>query len=660
MRLLAGAVASGLLLALPFLQDRAWPAAWVGLVPLLLVLRGQPAPRAFLMGWAAGAIFFAATLYWLLTFGPAAWFAASAFLALYVGAFTAGLVILTQHTPAEGALLAAPILWVALEIARSSGMLAFPWALLGASQVPNEPILQLASVGGPYAISFLVVLANATLAASIVRRRRAWPAIAALFVAVAAAVGYGRAVLQPTPDGMLRVALVQPNVPPEDKLNPLAAERILRRLELLIAEAPSSRPDLLILPETAVPGDVFSRPDLAAWLRRHARAAGAVVVAGTFTTQSTNSAVAVSPNGEVLGRYDKVRLVAFGEQAVRPGSGPTPLRTPVGTLGVAISYESAFPQVTRALARGGADLLVIIANDGWFGRTAEPFQHAALARLRAVETRRFVVTAAETGISNIIDPYGRVMATTEIFREAVLFGNVGLQRGVTLFARIGTAMEPLLVGAGAALFVGPLAAFIRRERQNRLFREAAVSLSPLGAWALAQLLASTVPPPFRSSLVAALLAVGVWWASARIAPVPARLQRRGFILALAASTTGVATLAWLLAAAYAGKGLPLAFESARGMAALGMSALPLAAAEEVWVRALVFGALARWRGTGAALLISTVLSASLHAGDSPEALGLAVLTGAMFGAVRAWTGSAAGNIAAHAGWEGFLRGAGFL
>lgn len=654
-----GAVTSGLLLALPFLQDRTWPAAWVGLVPLLLVLRGQPAARAFLIGWTAGAIFFATTLYWLATFGPVAWFAAGAFLGLYFGAFTAGLAILTPRMRAERALLAAPILWVALEVARSSGMLAFPWALLGASQVPNELILQLASVGGPYAISFLVVLANATLAA-IVRGRRAWPAIAMLLVAVTAMAGYGRVVLQPTPTGTVHVALVQPNVPAQDRLNPLAAARILGRLDSSIAGAARSRPDLLVLPETAVPGDVFTRPDLEAWIRARAKGSGAVIVAGTFTVQSTNSAVAVSPSGEILGRYDKVRLVAFGEHGVRPGREPTPLRTSVGTLGVAISYESAFPQVTRELARRRAALLVIIANDGWFGRTAEPFQHAALARLRAVETRRFVVTAAETGISSIIDPYGRVIAATDIFREAVLLGDVALQRGRTLFTRIGTAMEPLLLIAGAALFIGPVAAFIRREHQNRLFREAVVSLSPLGAWASAQLLASTVPPGFRTSFIAALLVVGVWWASVRIAQVPARQPWRRFMLAFVASNTGVATLAWLLATAYAGKGLPLTLDPARGIAALGVSALPLAAAEEVWVRGLVFGALARWRGTGAALMISTGLSASLHAGDSPESLALAVLTGAMFGAVRAWTGSAAGNIAAHAGWEGFLRSVGLL
>lgn len=656
---LAGAAASGLLLALPFLYDRAWPVAWVALVPLLMALRRQPAARAFFIGWTAGAIFFATTLYWLVTFGPAAWLSAVAFLGLYIGAFTAGLAILTQHKRAARALLAAPMLWVALEGARSSGMLAFPWALLGASQVRNELILQLASVGGPYAISFLVVLANATLAA-IVRGRRAWLAIAVLLIAVTAAAGYGRAALQPTPAGTVHVALVQPNVPAQDKLNPFAAARILRRLDSSIAGAARSRPDLLVLPETAVPGDVFSRPDLEAWIRERAQESGAVVVAGTFTAQSTNSAVAVSPSGKLLGRYDKVRLVAFGEQGVRPGREPMPLRTPVGTLGVAISYESAFPQVTRVLARRGADLLVVIANDGWFGRTAEPFQHAALARLRAVETRRFVVTAAETGISSIIDPYGRVIAATDIFREAVLLGDVGLRRGMTLFTRIGAAMEPLLAIAGAALFVGPVAAFTRREHQNRQFREAVLSFSPLGAWASAQLLASTVPPGFRTSFIAALLMVGVWLASVRIAQVPARLQPGRFMLAFVASNTGVAALAWLLAAAYAGKGLALAFESVRGIAALGISALPLAAAEEVWVRGLVFGAIAPWRGTGAALLISTGLSALLHAGGSPEALALAVLTGAIFGAVRAWTGSAAGNIIAHAGWEGFLRSVGLL
>lgn len=421
---LAGAVATGLLVALPFQNDRAWPAAWMALVPLLLAHRGQPVGRAFALGWTAGAVFFGATLYWLVPFGLVAWVGTGVFLGLYLGAFTAGLAVLAHKARAERALLAAPILWVALEAARTSGRLAFPWALLGASQVPNDLILQLASLGGPYAISFLIALVNAVLAVAIVRQR-VWPLIVAV-AALALALGYGRAVLRPAPQGTLRAALIQPNVPVEDRLDPLAATRTLRRLDGLLSGASSGRPDLFVLPETAVPGDVFALPELAAWLRGHARSAGAVIVAGTFTLESTNSAAAVEPDVDALARYDKARLVAFGEQGVRAGGESAPVRTSVGTLGLVISYESVFPQATRALVGRGADLLVVIANDGWFGRTAEPIQHAAMSRLRAVETRRFVVTAAETGISNIIDPYGRVIAATDIFQEAVLFGDVGL------------------------------------------------------------------------------------------------------------------------------------------------------------------------------------------------------------------------------------------
>lgn len=226
--------------------------------------------------------------------------------------------------------------------------------------------------------------------------------------------------------------------------------------------------------------------------------------------------------------------------------------------------------------------------------------------------------------------------------------------------RLGAVLEPLLIIAGAVLSVGPFAAFVRRERQNRLFPAAIVSLTPFGAWALASLLASAVPFRFPRPLLAAVLAAGVWWASAWVPSVAAIPQWRRFVLACGLSSGTIASLAWALAGAYTGRGLPLPLESAREVAALGVAALPLAAAEEIWLRGMVFGAIARWRGTGVALLISTMLSALVHAGHAPEVLVLAVVTAAIFGAVRAWSGSAAGSIVAHAGWEGFLRGVGFL
>lgn len=654
-----GAAASGMALALPFLREATWPLAWVGLVPLLLALRRQSAGRAFALGWAAGAVFFAATLYWLIAFGIPAWVLASLFLGLYVGVFGAGLRLLTAATTDRRVVFAAPVLWVALEVARSKGMLAFPWALLGASQIPNTLILQLASVAGPYGISFLVVLVNAALAALVAAPRPAWPAFLLASAALAAALGFGKVALQPTPAATAYIAAVQPNVPLEQKLNPTASEAVLRRLDVVMEAATRTRPDVIILPETAMPGDLFRHPELAAWIRERAAASRSVVITGTFTQEGTNSATAVTPDGAMLGRYDKVRLVAFGERGVRRGREFLPLRTPAGSPGILICFESAFPEAARAMVRRGADLLVVITNDGWLGRTAAPFQHAAMARLRAVETRRFLVTSANTGVSNIIDPYGRVLAATGIFREAVLFGDVALAGGLTPFARYGLALEWLMLVAGAALFVPAAAAFTGMERHRPAFRSVVTAMVPLAVWAVLRPLASTSATMTNYGALT-IFGVAAVWAALRLRAVPMGLGWRGLGTAAVAAGGSVAALAWLITAAYARQGVPLPVTDIPEVARAAIALFPQAAVEEIWVRGMVFGAMVRWRGWRAGVLASVAISALWHVGAGPEALALGALTGGLFGLIRARAGNVAGIVPAHAGWEGFLHNAGFF
>lgn len=654
-----GALSSGLLLASPFLREAAWPLAWVALVPLLLAIRGQGAGRAFGLGWAAGAVFFGAALFWLNTFGIPAWGLASAFLGVYAGAFGAGLSLLRRGIPEEWGLAAAPVLWVALEVARSWGMLAFPWALLGASQIPNAPILQLASLAGPYGISFLVVLVNAASAAVVADPRRAWPRLLLVGAVLAAAIGFGWSVQRPTPAGTLHIAAVQPNVPLEQKASPQAAGEILGRLGVLIDAAAGTRPDLLILPESALPGDLFGDAGLRAWMRERARASRAIIVTGTHTAEGTNSATAMTPAGGLLGRYDKVRLVAFGERGTRPGRAFRPLRTPAGSLGVLICFESAFPGAARALVRGGAGLLVVITNDGWFGRTAAPFQHAALARLRAVESRRFVATSANTGVSNIIDPYGRVLAATGIFQGGVLFGDAAPRSDLTVFARYGTALEWLILVAGIVLFVPPGVAFVRKERDGPVFRDVVTAASPIVVWAALQPLAGA-SAAMTTYGVPAVLAAATWWAASRVPRVPTGLGPRGLGRAAGVAGVSVTVLAWLMTTAYARQGVPLPIGAMREIAGSAALLLPQAAVEDVWVRGLVYGAVARWRGWRAALLVSAVLSALLHAGGGPEALALGVVSGVVFGLIRAWSGNVLGIIPWHAGWEGFLQSVGLF
>jgi apolipoprotein N-acyltransferase len=486
------AFVSGGLLALAFPRADLGALAFVALVPFLLSLQNVPASAALFRGYSCGAGFFTALLYWIpgvmVTYGGmprvVAWpiFLLLVFyLATYIAVF-ALLQSASWRRFGAPALVLAPVGWVALEIVRARLLTGFPWGLIGYSQYRDIPLLQTAAWGGIYAVSFLVVAANAGMALLVLRpaapRHLIGGSVLLLLVALAHAGGaLSMRAGEHRPGGeSITVAAIQGNVAQDRKWTPGTGARILSDLVRLTREAGARGARLIVWPESSSPYS-FRRPApsggrgpgvetdeaYASIVRDLARAFDATLIVGSVDYKVAdgglrvfNSAFAVGPDGASDGSYDKIHLVPFGEYVplhrllffvdklaqgtisdFAAGTTTAPLPTGVGRAATFICYEAIFPELVRRIVGKNAVLLVNITNDAWFGTSAAPRQHLAMAVVRAAENRRFMVRAANTGISAIVDPYGRIVASTPLMESAVLQGTVRPRADVTPYAACG-------------------------------------------------------------------------------------------------------------------------------------------------------------------------------------------------------------------------------
>ncbi len=395
------------------------------------------------------------------------------YLGLYHGLFAALLVRLGRRS-IPFAVVVSPFLWVAVELARSR-ITGFPWDLLGTAQVENLALTRIAPWAGVYGISLVIAAVNALFAgAALARGKKMTLALAALAIAAGLQAGV---LWRPAPSPPTHVArLVQQNVPivhagwTADQFDQTIAELADLSRQPKTGDVPknwSAAPRLIIWPESPAPFYV-NDPKLNTWLGTLASDQNAYVLAGSLGLRNPanggdydifNSAMLVAPSGAFLARYDKVHLVPFGEyvpfqellffaknltkqvgtfsrgvdrtvfklqanpvappvaeHAHHEGMAmPAPPENPregyrVGTF---ICYESVFPDEVRLFALNGAQVLVNISNDGWFGASGAPGQHLNMARMRAIENRRWLLRTTNTGITAAIDPYGRVVAQAQ-------------------------------------------------------------------------------------------------------------------------------------------------------------------------------------------------------------------------------------------------------
>jgi apolipoprotein N-acyltransferase len=379
------------------------------------------------------------------------------------------------------AVLAAPLVWVATELGRTY-LTDFPWVLLGYSQIGTLPIAQLASLVGVYGLSALLVLVSATLVIATERSfapaRRVAP-LAAVFVAVIAIAAWGSrrmAASAWTREGEpIRVGLIQGNVDQGIKWDPARASAIFDDYIAKTRQAILEGATFLIWPESSTPFMFEEDPPSAARVRALVQQAHVTMLFGSDQIERGtppkfyNSAFVLRRDGTTAGVYRKIHLVPFGEYvpfqkllvfaaplteqvgSFTAGGKPDVLPVEGHSVSVAICYEVVYPALMRAFVSAGSELLTTITNDAWFGPTSAPYQHFEQAAMRAIEEGRYLVRAANTGISGIVDPYGRVLAASAIFQPAVVVGEARFLETSTFYARHGDVLAGVSVLATVAL-----------------------------------------------------------------------------------------------------------------------------------------------------------------------------------------------------------------
>ena len=485
--LLGMAASSGGALVLAFPPYDLWPLAMLS-PAVLCWMAAQPrltASRILQVGLMFGGVFWLGTLYWIasvmLRYGQLSWPSSISVLVLLVGylslfpaAFCASVHSLARHRGRGYALVAAPLVWAGLELLRNYLFTGVPWARLGTALHSSPGLLQIASLTGVYGLSAVCIAVAAGLAWVVGPRKgpshAGWIGIACVLILLVGALLWGRWRIREIhlqgelAEGWTGVASVQGNIAQDLKWDREMAELILDRHARLTRDGAQRGAELLVWPESSMPLAVRRNEALGERLQGLARETEASLLVGSLDwradedgrTRVFNSAFLIGPDGRVADRYDKVHLLPFGEYVplrdllffvsslveevgqLRPGLELAPVRgeaTPV--LGVQICYEIAFPELARSLSRQGAEVLVNITNDAWFGNSSAPYQHFAEAKMRAVETGKWLVRSANTGISGIVSPTGTVVERSALGEVALVQGRILPSRRLSPYVRFG-------------------------------------------------------------------------------------------------------------------------------------------------------------------------------------------------------------------------------
>jgi apolipoprotein N-acyltransferase len=467
--------ASGLSVGFAFWPYRTGFIAYFVLVPFIIFSGLRDGRRWLVNTLIFGFCYFIGSLYWIAMLDreqiafPWLRIPAAVVLCLYLSLFVllAGLAtrrLVLARVPFE---IAFAVAWGGVEYLRSLGPLGFPWASLGYSQTSYPVVVQQAAVIGIYGISAWLVLLNA-LVARVILTRRARTAIITLAVFAVPVVGGALVLAGAECRDSIRLSLVQPNIGGSVKWDAAYRDSTMEILTEMTRATRGS--EMVIWPETAVPVYAKHTAGCLDSLAAVARSAGAYILTGFPDYELTgegpryyNSAMLVSPAGQVTGEYRKIHLVPFGEMIpfedrlaflrnINFGEGDfSPGKTyevfTIGSrrFGVAICFEAIYPSLVRRFVGNGGDFIVNITNDEWFGRSAGPHQHAEMAVMRCVESRVALARCANTGLSMLVDPYGRVTGRTELFTRGTLTGELALTAPGTPYSRWGYIFELMLI-----------------------------------------------------------------------------------------------------------------------------------------------------------------------------------------------------------------------
>jgi apolipoprotein N-acyltransferase len=491
-------VSSGLQI-LVFPKVSLYFLSWVAMVPLLYaLLRGRggegglvdPEGRSlrpftllqgFLIAWVCGVVWYLGTCYWVYPvmhgYGNLGVFAASLIaagycliMALHHGVFGLLVVLMARRSSLGNRrpLFMAPFFWVAIEFFRDR-VTGVPWQPLGGAQVDNIPFARIAEITGVYGLSFAVMLVNCAFTAALLLsgRRRINLLVSATAAAVALQMGI---FAKPAPFSPTRQAvLLQPSIPVLDpsEWTPQFFDNTIGKMARVTVDEVGKRslddPGLIIWPEAPTPFFVGEQK-FQSWVATIARSTNSYMVIGTTAQAESvspetpliyNSALIVDPNGHNMGRYDKIHLVPFGEfvpfkrflffaskltrEIGEFGRGKERMAFELdgSKAGVFICYESIFPNEVRQFTTNGAQVLINISNDGWYGETGAPFQHLQMARMRAIENHRWILLDTNNGVTAVIDPFGRLVKVAPRNVNMALTAPYSPVTEVTVYSRFG-------------------------------------------------------------------------------------------------------------------------------------------------------------------------------------------------------------------------------
>jgi len=478
---------SAVLLALSFPRTSLWPLAWVSLFGFFVAIEGRDFLDSFRYGFVFGWIFFFITQYWINNsisrYGGMPLIASLAVVALlcayesiYIALF-AGFSSFALKRGHSVDIIFISALWVALEYLRGLLFTGFPWSLLGYSQTNILPLMQVVDITGIFGVSFLIVLGNLIIYVSITKGftlKKLFLPILIIFVALVYGSVRYYSINSKKPSKTIKIAVVQPNIDQSKKWNKEYKEKNLELLFRLTDNLLQKKPELVIWPETALPFyyglESFWSKKLNDFIKNKKiiLLTGAAVVRdikkvnGYYKYILSNSAILFYTNGNLMGSYDKIHLVPFGEYVplkkilffvkrlvegigdFKRGDKYTIFEINGKRFFVIICYEVIFPSLVSSFE--DVDFIVNITNDAWFGSSSGPYQHAEIARVRAIEMRRPLIRVANSGISEVVDITGRILTKTKLNERAIEVVKVPLRDSEeSIYKKIGDLFSYIML-----------------------------------------------------------------------------------------------------------------------------------------------------------------------------------------------------------------------
>lgn len=488
------ATLSGVLIVLSFPGFNLWVLSWFSLVPLIVAINGADWRTSLRLGFITGIIYFGGVMSWLMVLIPYStvfwvtlgYIVLSTYLSTYVILFAVAVNMITSRwnkftfhrgtfTYHLACSMLVALIWTGLEILRGHVASGLPWAGLAYTQWRSTPLIQISSIFGSYAVSFLIALFNgslATLIISIENWRNTVKVIASVVGLIIICLIYGLIrSSQPIQGEELKVAIIPGNIDQQEKLSSWGdkAGWIFDRYVKDTLPVLKEKPDIIVWPETAVPSIIFPESSMKEKLLEVVRSwktymlTGAICVdyqiirSDRMVRKVYNSAVLLSPDAKMVGAYHKIHLVPISESFPFKRYLPKKIHDLVvgvsdfdsgeeytvfdagrAKIGVPICFESVFPEISRNFVKNGANVICMITNDAWFWGTFAAEQHFSMAPFRAVENKVSIFRCANYGVSSIIDPYGRVVKTlTPYDDEKSLTGQVLISFGGTYYTRHG-------------------------------------------------------------------------------------------------------------------------------------------------------------------------------------------------------------------------------